>query len=135
MDSADGQLERGELVSKEVYDSVAKAAGDVTRELEKTNKRNVELSRLLDLMRVLIMIGTLVVMVMLIIVVWVPGSSFDIPHKEFVIMLLVVCAAFILALWVARKNVFVLLGLMLMGEAVFMFGLGFAICGVRKLIQ
>ncbi len=126
-------MENGELVTKDAYDIVTKQVTELVNQVERTNKRNADFSRTLDLVRKLIMIGTVVVIAMLLIVTWVPGSSFDVPHKEFVGMLVVIMVAFIAALWIAQSNPLILLLLLFMGDAVFMFALGFTVCGIRKL--
>jgi hypothetical protein len=106
---------------------------EMAMELQAHERNNSEQGKVVDLIRIMCIIGTAVVMVIMIVLVFVPGGV-DLPRKEVVVSVFsVISIAFITMLCVAKRQKVFLLLLMVAGVCSFCILVGYAMCMVQKL--
>lgn len=134
MNSDDSQKKR---ISPEEYQIAIENATSTGELLRKKERQEGSLSRAIDMIRQLVLVGTLVLAILLII-----GSFVDHPsvvavtsqkHKYFALSgLLTVCGGYAISLWLVRGQPVLLLVLVFVGMGVLSFGLGWAVSELRR---
>jgi hypothetical protein len=137
MSSDESQLRK---VTAEEYRIALENANSTGDLLRKKERQEGTLSRAIDMIRQLVLVGTLVLAVLLII-----GSFVDHPsitaaatavnqkHKYFALSgLLTICGGYAISLWLVRGQPVLLLVLVFVGTSVLSFGLGWAVSELRR---
>lgn len=121
-------------VNKTDYDAAVYQAGQLGNEVRKQNKEKRSLSRGIDVLRQIVLVGTCVVIILLVILAMVDHPSMDFSHKHFAVGGLVsICSGFAISLWLSKGSPVVLMMLVVMGIGAFMFSLGYVISEIRHL--
>ena len=137
-DDDDNNLESGnskDFVTKQSYDKVVSQSLLLDQTVRKNTKDKQSLSRVIDVIRQLVMVGTLVVIVLLLITVFVDHPALDFKHKYFAVGgMICICIGFTVSLWLAKGSPSLLLSLVAMGGGVFMFSLGYSVSELRHAV-
>ena len=131
-----GESQKKKITPEEYQVAIenATSTGDLLRKKE---RQEGSLSRAIDMIRQLVLVGTLVMAILLII-----GSFIDHPavagatvekHKYFALSaLLTVCGGYAISLWLVRGQPVLLLLLVFVGTSILSFGLGWAVSELRR---
>ena len=100
-----------------------------TEEVNRSWLKNVEkVSEYTSLLALISMVALSAMWVGLVVVVSIPGLI-PVEHRNFIIaVLLVLLAGVITILWLARKNVYILLPMLIFGYSLFSFAFGYVYC-------
>ena len=116
---------------KDMHSKNEALKSQLEQEQYKRLKDNEGLSKYISLLCQVGVVGIVFTCIMLITLIFIPNLV-DVQHKEFIVGILIITLGAILTMLVlARKNVFVLLTMMLMGMSVFSFGLGWVVCSFK----
>lgn len=96
-------------------------------------KKDSSLSRAMDMIRQLVLVGTVVLIVLLIIGSFADHPAINVKHKYFALGgLITVCCGYAISLWMVRGQPVILLLLVVLGTAVLMFALGWTVSELRR---
>lgn len=96
-------------------------------------KKESSLSRAMDMIRQLVLVGTVVLIVLLVIGCFSDHPTIDVKHKYFAVGgLVTVCTGYAISLWLVRGQPVILLLLVIMGTGTLMFSLGWTVSELRR---
>lgn len=96
-------------------------------------KKESSLSRAMDMIRQLVLVGTVVLIILLVIGSLSNHPAIDVKHKYFALGgLITVCGGYAISLWLVRGQPVILLLLVIMGTGTLMFALGWTVSEMRR---
>jgi drug/metabolite transporter (DMT)-like permease len=126
-------------ITPDEYSIALRNATSTGELLRKKERQEETLSRAIDMIRQLVLIGTLVLVILLIIGSFVEHPSITAAttvsqkHKYFALSgLLTICGGYAISLWLVRGQPVLLLVLVFVGTSVLSFGLGWAVSELRR---
>ena len=109
---------------------------ELTTKYNREIKKRETLSQVVDGLRQVITVGTLVVVMLLLIGAFVDHPIVSFQHRIYAtIALACVCFGFALSLWLSKGHPTLMLILMMLGTAVFWFSLGYGIGRIQALLS